>query len=166
MLRWFWALLPVLGKSSPAWLQYLLGVPPLPILSVAVPAHCRLPLPALSMLCSHGSHNEEGEDIGCYFSNRKTPLFKAGKTAAIVWACQKHNEAIFLWVLPFTVCIPFLYSFFHYPVIRGKSLVNMFLIVWIFIHKLLMLFCIVPDIFLLKEATENLLLHVIVCFLR
>lgn len=35
--------------------------------------------PALSMLCPHDSHDEEGEDIRCSSSHRKTPLFSVGE---------------------------------------------------------------------------------------
>lgn len=80
-----------------------------------------------------------------------------GKTVAIVCTNQIHNKKDAVpWALPFKVLL--LLVLFHSPVNRGKPLVSAIQIVWIFIHKLLMLLSDVHDTLLLKEGAGNFLL--------
>lgn len=109
--------------------------------------------PTFPQLCAHGSHSEEGEDI------TKKHLFfflVMWKTVATVCTNQIHNKKDAVpWALPFKVLLLVL---FHSPVNRGKPLVSAIQIVWIFIHKLLMLLNDVHDTLLLKEGAGNFLL--------
>lgn len=112
--------------------------------------------PTFPQLCAHGSHSEEGEDI-----TKKHFFFLVmgvmGKTVAIVCTNQIHNKKDAVpWALPFKVLL--LLVLFHSPVNRGKPLVSAIQIVWIFIHKLLMLLSDVHDTLLLKEGAGNFLL--------